>query len=192
MQVLIGIAGKDFVLTAADTTTARSIVVMKHGEDKSRLLNKHNLLLYTGEPGDTVQFAEYIQCNIKLYEIRNGLELGTSACASFVRKQMAESLRSRGPYNVNYLIAGASKKGEPELYWGDYLAASQKMPFAAQGYAAYFVMSTMDRYWRPDLSLEEARVLLQKCLDELKTRFIGNLPEFLIKVVDKDGVRIIA
>lgn len=68
---------------------------MKHGEDKSRELNKHTLMLYTGEPGDTVQFAEYIQRNIQLYGIRNGIPLSTKATANFTRRELASSLRSR-------------------------------------------------------------------------------------------------
>ncbi|KAI8801373.1 nucleophile aminohydrolase [Cladochytrium replicatum] len=192
MEVLIGITGKDFVLLAADTTSARSIVIMKEEEDKTRELNKHNLLLTIGEAGDAVQFAEYIQRNIKLYEIRNGVPLSTKAVAAYTRREMADSLRSRNAYQVNILIGGVDPKtGAPELYWSDYLAASQKMPFATQGYASYFVMSTMDRYWRADLELAEARALLQKCFDELKKRFIGNLPKFLIKVVERDGIRTI-
>ncbi|KAJ3101307.1 Proteasome subunit beta type-2 [Phlyctochytrium bullatum] len=189
MEVLIGIVGKDFVLTAADATSARSIVVQKQGEDKSRALNDRNLLLYTGEPGDTVQFAEYIQRNIRLYGIRNGVEMSTKACASFTRKEMATSLRSRSPYAVNMLIAGVSSQGEAELYWLDYLASSVKLNFAAHGHAAYFVMSTLDRYWREGLTLEETIALLKKCLDELKVRYIVHLPNYVVKVVDKDGIR---
>lgn len=57
MEVLIGITGADFVLTCADAVQARSIVLMKQGEDKSRALNKNVLLVYSGESGDAVQFA---------------------------------------------------------------------------------------------------------------------------------------
>ena len=53
MEVLLGITGNDFVLTASDAVSARSIVLMKTGEDKSRELNKNTLLLYSGESGDT-------------------------------------------------------------------------------------------------------------------------------------------
>ncbi|KAJ3387490.1 Proteasome subunit beta type-4 [Entophlyctis sp. JEL0112] len=189
-EVLLGITGKDFVLTASDSTAARGIVVQNRGEDKSRALNAHNLMLYSGEPGDTVQFAEYIQCNTQLYRIRNGLDLSTKAVSSFVRKELATSLRSRHPYTVNLLIGGVdAKTGVPELYWIDYLSACVKLDFAAHGYASYFCMSTMDRYWQPGLSLDEAKELLRKCLAELKVRFIGNLPDFTVKVVDKDGIR---
>ena len=103
MEVLLGIVGADFVLTASDTLTARSIVIMKKGEDKSRVLNKTSLLLYTGEPGDTVQFAEYIQKNAQLYSMRHSVDLSPFGLASFVRKELAESLRSKVFYtNLHY------------------------------------------------------------------------------------------
>ena len=47
----------------------------------------------------------------------------------------------------------------------------------------------MDMYWHDQMTLEEGLVLVRKCLAEMKIRFIGNLPEFIIKVVDKDGTR---
>ncbi|KAI8618791.1 nucleophile aminohydrolase [Chytriomyces sp. MP71] len=189
-EVLLGITGKDFVLTASDNTCARGIVVQKRGEDKSRALNKHNLMLYSGEAGDTIQFAEYIQCNTQLYRIRNGTDLSTRAVSSYVRKELATSLRSRHPYTVNLLIGGVDPKtGTPELYWLDYLSSCVKLNYAAHGYASYFCMSTMDRYWQPGLSVDEAVNLLKKCLEELKVRFIGNLPNFVVKITDKDGIR---
>ncbi|KAJ3098616.1 Proteasome subunit beta type-2 [Phlyctochytrium planicorne] len=188
-EVLIGIVGKDFVLTASDTTSARSIVVQKRGEDKSRNLNDHNILVFSGEAGDTVQFAEYIQRNVRLYGIRNGVELSTKAAASYTRKELATSLRSRNPYSVNCLIGGVDENGVPELYWLDYLSSSVKLNFAAHGHASYFVMSTMDRYWKEGLTLEEAISLLKKCLAELKIRYLINLPDFTVKVVDRNGIR---
>ncbi|KAI8923850.1 nucleophile aminohydrolase [Entophlyctis helioformis] len=189
MEVLLAITGKDFVLTAADDTSARSIVIMKKGEDKSRALNDHTLMLFSGEAGDTVQFAEYVERNIRLYGIRTGIELSPNAVASYTRREMAESLRSRSPYHVNMLIAGTHPKtGVPEVYWLDYISNMAKLNFAAHGYASYFVMSTMDRYWKEGLSLEEVKSLMRKCIAELKVRFIGNL-NFIIKVVDKDGIR---
>ena len=37
--------------------------------------------------------------------------------------------------------------------------------------------------------MDEAKVLVKKCIDELKSRFIINLADFKIKVADKDGIR---
>ena len=39
------------------------------------------------------------------------------------------------------------------------------------------------------MTLDEGLELLDKCLNELKKRFIINMPTFTVKVVDKDGIR---
>lgn len=46
----------------------------------------------------------------------------------------------------------------------------------------------MDRYYKKDMNLEEVKKLMGMCIQELKTRFIVNMPNFNIKLVDKDGV----
>lgn len=95
MEALIGITGKDFVLVAADMQVARSIVVMKSGEDKSRRLNDNVVMLFAGESGDTVHFAEYVQANVQLHGIRHDLPMTTRAAANYTRRELADSLRSR-------------------------------------------------------------------------------------------------
>ena len=93
-------------------------------------------MAFSGEAGDTVQFAEFIQANIALYTMRNETDLGPSAVASFVRGELAKSLRSRKPYNVNLLLGGMDPiTSKPTLYWLDYLASCAKVPYAAHGYA---------------------------------------------------------
>ena len=114
----------------------RGATILKSSDDKTRQLNKHTLIAFSGEAGDTIQFAEYIQANVALYTMRNEADLTPSAVASFVRGELAKSLRSRKPYNVNLLLGGMDPiSGKPSLYWLDYLASSAKVPYAAHGYA---------------------------------------------------------
>jgi len=137
-EVLLGITGKDFTIIASSKAAMRGATILKASDDKTRELNKHNLMTFSGEAGDTVQFAEYIQANIQLYSMRNDQNLGPHAVASFVRGELAKSLRSRRPYTVNLLLGGWDEiKNEPTLYWCDYLAALAKVPYAAHGYAQY-------------------------------------------------------
>lgn len=81
------------------------------------------------------------------------------------------------------------KTNTPQLFWVDYLGAMASLPYGAQGYGAYFCTSLMDRYHYADMDLEEAKELMRRCIQELKTRFIVNLPKFMVKVVDKDGIK---
>ncbi|KAL0962452.1 hypothetical protein UPYG_G00340170 [Umbra pygmaea] len=188
MEYLIGIQGKDFVIVAADNVAASSIIQMKQDQDKMFKLSDKILLLCVGEAGDTVQFAEYIQKNIQLYKMRNGYELSPTAAANFTRKNLADYLRSRTPYHVNLLLAGYDAVDGPGLYFMDYLSALAKAPFAAHGYGAYLTLSIMDRYYRPDLTRDEAVELLRKCIEELNKRLIINLPSFTVRLIDKDGI----
>ncbi|XP_052776800.1 proteasome subunit beta type-2-like [Mya arenaria] len=189
MECLIGIQGKDFVLVACDTVSARSIVSMKQDLDKMHKLNDNLLMLVVGESGDTVQFAEYMSKNIQLYKMRNGYELSPHAAANFTRKNLADYLRSSTPYMVNLLLAGYDKDGGPELYFMDYMASLNKVPFAAHGYGSFFSVSIMDRHYHEDITLVEAQALLKKCVNEIKQRFIVNMPTFKVRCVTKEGIK---
>jgi 20S proteasome subunit beta 4 len=90
-----------------------------------------------------VQFAEYIQANAQLYSMRNDIDLSPSAVAHFVRGELASSLRSKKPYNVNLLLGGVDPiTGKPSLYWLDYLASLAPLPYAAHGYAQYVPLTS--------------------------------------------------
>jgi 20S proteasome subunit beta 4 len=68
---------------------------MKRKHDKTLELTKTSLMVYAGEPGDTLQFSEYIQKNTRLYGLKHQYELKPKQVATFVRKELATSLRSR-------------------------------------------------------------------------------------------------
>lgn len=90
---------------------------------------------------------------------------------------------------VNLLLAGYDDETGPELYWMDYLASMLKVPFATHGYGGMFAISIMDRHHRPDMSVEEAYNVLKMCVADIQKRLIINLPNFQVRVLDKDGIK---
>ena len=89
--------------------------------------------------------------------MRNDTELNPSAVASFVRGELARSLRSRDSYMVNMLLGGVDPiTQKPSLYWLDYLAALAPVPYAAHGYAQYVVESSTQK----DITNSEFEILL--------------------------------
>ncbi|KAI9839621.1 MAG: putative proteasome subunit beta type-4 [Sarea resinae] len=167
----------------------RGATILKASDDKTRQLNKHTLMAFSGEAGDTVQFAEYIQANVQLYSMRNDTELGPSAVANFVRSELAKSLRSRKPYTVNLLLGGMDPiTQKPHLYWMDYLAALAPVPYAAHGYAQYYCLSILDKHHHPDIDFEQGLKILRMCTDELKRRLPIDFKGVIVKVINKDGI----
>lgn len=136
-----------------------------------------------------VNFADYIQANAQLYSMRNGVDLSPAAVASFVRNELATSLRSRNPYNVNLLLGGVDPiTGQPSLYWLDYLASLAQLPYACHGYAQYYCLSILDKHHQPDISMERGMQLLRLCTDELRRRLPVDFKGWLVQVVTKDGI----
>ncbi|TDL17668.1 20S proteasome subunit [Rickenella mellea] len=201
MECSFALTGNGYVLVASDTTAARSIVKMKTDEDKTKVLGPHLVMTYSGEPGDTVQFAEFVERNLRLHQIRHHQALRPQSAASWIRRALADSLRSRSPYAVNLLVGGFDTSvaaireeteavgGEPKLYWIDYLGTMAEVPFAAHGYGSYFALSLLDRYHNPQASLDEGIATLRRCIDEVSKRLIVAPSNYKVRVVDKDGVR---
>jgi len=175
----------------ADSSQVRSIIRFNDEQDKVLPLDKFKVMASAQKKGgDSVQFGEYVQKNLKLYELRTGTSLSTHAAANFVRGELARFLRQK-PYYVDLLIGGWEEDAGPSLYFLDYLASMQKVPYACHGYAGYFCTSTLDRYYTPNLSLDEGLDIIRKCVHEIKTRFLANTPNFTIKVIDQNGTRTI-
>ena len=66
------------------------------------------------------------------------------------------------------------------------------MNYGCHGYVSSFVLSIFDREWVPNMSEAQGLELLKKCIDEIQIRFLVHMPEFSVKIVDKDGVRVLA
>ena len=180
------------VILAADQSNARSILTYQSNLDKITKLSPSSALAVSGPNSDLVNFSEYISKNISLYQLSNdGLQLSTHAQANYCRGELATALR-KGPYQVNCLLGGydaPSGKGKGSLYWMDNYAALSKVNYGCQGYASNFCLSIMDRDWTEGLDQDQAVAIVDKCIRELEVRFMMSQPNFIVKVVDKDGVR---
>lgn len=187
-EAQFGLVGNDFVIIAADCQEKFSIIRMKDDADKIRVI-EGMLMAASGPSADTSNFTEFISKNIKLRALRTGLKMSTKAVASFTRNELAAALRS-GPFQTDLLMGGMDGD-QPSLYFMDHLASCEKVNKAAHGYGAMFTLGLMDRYWKKDMTLEEAQDIIRLCIKELETRFIVNLGKYTVKVVDKDGCRVI-
>jgi 20S proteasome subunit beta 4 len=190
MDSTFGLCGKDYVILASDSSVARSILVFKHDVDKIVELDSHKIMVGAGVAADNAAFSEYVSKNLKLYELNNHVKLDTAAAGSFIRNELATALR-KGPYQTNILLAGYDEDQGPALHWMDYMASHSKVDFGAHGYAGNFIISIFDREWKHNMNLEQGLEIVRKCLHELKTRFMISQPVFTIKVVDKDGIRVV-
>jgi len=188
MDALIAFVGADFTMVCADQNAARSIMIFQQEEDKIMEIDSHKLLALGGDAADTVQEPEYFQKNMNLYALKYGVKLTTHAAANYMRGDKSEKLR-KGMTAVDMLLGGYDEGVGPSLYFIDYLASMQKLDKGAHGYAGFFVNSLLDAHWKPGLTEEEGLKLMDLCIAEIGKRFMVSMPNYLIKVVDKNGTR---
>jgi 20S proteasome subunit beta 4 len=186
MDCTFAIQGDDYILLANDKSVMRSIMKLQDSDVKTIKLTDHQLLSCVGEHYDRKNFSKLIKCNLELYNYQNGNRLNTEEVASYVRSQLAESIR-RNPYQANVLIAGYDNDG-PKLYWLDYLGSIVRVAKAAHGYGAYFLYGLMDNYYKKGFNYNDGVDVIKKCIKELKTRFLVNMCEFDVFKITKDGI----
>mmetsp|Transcript_12157 Transcript_12157/g.26325 ORF Transcript_12157/g.26325 Transcript_12157/m.26325 type:complete len:203 (+) Transcript_12157:158-766(+) len=191
MDTVFGVSYDGGVVLATDQVNARSILMYQQNLDKIAELSSHSAMGVSGPNCDLVNFSEYISKNLKLYELSNdGTKLSTRAQANFCRGELAKALR-KGPFQVNVILGGYDEKVATggSLYVMDYLGSCAKARYGAQGYASNFCLSIMDRSWEEGMDEGRAVAIVEHCIRELEMRFLINQKNFIIKVVDKEGVR---
>ena len=187
MDCVFGIQGKDFILLAGDrASVGNSIIKFQDSDHKIIKLNDNQLMACVGESYDKKNFPKYIKANMELYYFKNGNRLTTDETAAYIRKELAEGIRS-SPHQCNCLVAGFDIDG-PKLYWLDYLGSYAKLLKAAHGYGAYFLYGLMDNFYKKNLSLDDGENIIKKCINELKTRFAINMVDFDVFKITKDGI----
>jgi 20S proteasome subunit beta 4 len=91
------------------------------------------------------------------------------------------------------MLGGYDEKvGDASLYYLDYMGTLHEVNHGAQGYATYFVSSIFDKEYTESLTEEEAHKIVQFGIQEIHKRFLMAQPNFIIKKVDKDGVKVLS
>lgn len=63
-EVLLGFTGKDYTVIAASKAAMRGATILKASDDKTKQLNKHTLMAFSGEAGDTGMMVLYLHWDV--------------------------------------------------------------------------------------------------------------------------------
>uniref|UniRef100_A0A8R1TLT1 Proteasome subunit beta n=3 Tax=Onchocerca TaxID=6281 RepID=A0A8R1TLT1_ONCVO len=189
---LIGICTDNYVILAADRSCfAHGAIVVTDDEEKKFTLGDKLAMVCIGEDGDVAQFGDWCKRNIQLYKLRYGYEMSPRSSHHWIRRSIAESLRTQDYYVVDTLIGGYDSI-ENKAFLGsvDYLGNGiADQPYIFRGFSGRLCYAILDKTYKSDMTEAEGMDLLKKCLHESKRRFIVNLPSFEVLVIDKNGTR---
>lgn len=125
----------------------------------------------------------------------NGIELSPHACANFTRHEMATALRSRNSFLANLVVGGYSMnehdKQRAQLYGIDYLGALVPGNVVAHGFCQFFALAIADRFWKENLTVEEALAMLQMIVNEIGKRMAYYPHCVFVRIIDANGIRVL-
>lgn len=189
METIVAIAFNDFVIMAADRNENFSILKLSASTSKIYSIGSHIALATSGDPGDKIQFAEFVQRNMELEKFRDGFEVPIDKAFHWTRWQLATRIRSRNPSQCNPLIGGFdTKRNVGRVFYLDYMGTGIEVGYAIHGYGESFASSFFDRHHKPGLSKEQAIELVKGALNAIQTRIIVSQSVFQMVLIDKDGI----
>lgn len=187
MDCIFGIVGQDYVIVASDKAVVQSIIKMQDDDVKIVEIGKNKVIGSVADVSVRKDFTKLIKSNVNLNYYKHDYHMKTKEIANFTRNTVWESLRSRNPYQVASIIAGFDE--EPSLYLMEQLGGMEKVTKGAIGYCSHFLLGLMDSCYKKDFNLEEGKDCIRKCIKELKTRFLVNLVNFDVLLINKDGIK---
>jgi 20S proteasome subunit beta 4 len=190
MDFVVGISGENFCLVAYDTENYKSILKMKKNLDKGVEIGKNKLLVVSGNPNEVSQFSDYIQKSIQFHSLRVGNNVSTHFAANTIRRHLANYLR-KSPVKIHLTLIGYDKAIGPSIFTIDYTGNLHRSSYVVQGYTSYLLLSLLNTLITKSINLSEGISILIKCVVLVKNRFLANNQNFVIKMVDNEGCKLL-
>jgi len=162
---VIGMKYAGGVLVAADTLASYGSQARYKDVCRLKKVGKYTLLGASGELSDFQYIGDLLD------ELEDGdflheddCHMGPHEYSSYIGRVMYNRRSKMNPLYNQFVIAGKKKSGDSMLSFVDHQGTAFEEDFIATGFGSYLAMPILRNEWRADLTLEEAKALVVKCL----------------------------
>eukprot|EP00918_Siedleckia_nematoides_P071328 GHVU01155825.1.p1 GENE.GHVU01155825.1~~GHVU01155825.1.p1 ORF type:complete len:249 (+),score=51.80 GHVU01155825.1:2089-2835(+) len=110
--------------------------------------------------------------------------------ASYLSRVLYNRRSRFNPLWNSLLVVGVDDSGKQEISYVDLYGTSYTADYAATGFAAYLAAPILKEGYKPDLTEEAARDLLDRCLHVCYYRDTSSYPKVQFATVSLDGINI--
>ncbi|MCX6801014.1 MAG: proteasome subunit beta [Candidatus Diapherotrites archaeon] len=183
----LGLAGKDFVVLAADQRGVMGNIATEANVPKIYPITKYVAVTVAGAVGDALAVIRFLKAQANLYEIERGTKMTPKALTTLLSNVLNNNRYY--PFIFQPIIAGFVKV--PDIYEATpYGCVVQKDDYAITGSGTTFAMTTLDSEYKKGMTKEEAIALAVKAVSAAKHRDIYSGGESVtVAVIDANGYR---
>ncbi|KAJ0408075.1 hypothetical protein ATCC90586_006046 [Pythium insidiosum] len=164
---VLAIAGKDFVVMAADTRLSTGYSILSRNESKVHAITPTTLLGCPGSHNDIIQLRGVLSIRAQMYRHDNGVMPSAESTAQLLMNTLYS--RRFFPYYAFCLLAGIDKDGKGALYSYDALGSHDRVTRGAMGSGGHLMIPLLDNLVehesrtdpKKELSIQETKEIIK-------------------------------
>jgi len=180
----------DGIAMTADTLASYGSLARFRTEERIKSLGNNMMIGAAGDLSDFQWMMKHLD-EVKTSDdiIGDGHTLSPHAIHSYITRIMYQRRNKFDPL-WNYFVIAGFKDGKPELGVTDLRGGSFSDNTIGIGYGNFIAQPLLRKAWKPDMTKQEAKQLLENCMRVLYYRDARSYNRMQFATVDKDGVHI--
>jgi len=183
---ILAVSYKGGVILGADSRTSTGSYIANRVADKITPLSDKVYILRSGSAADTQAISSYVQLYIAQHQSEEGEEITVKVAA-----RLATNLAYQNKDNLQagLIIAGWDKVNGGSV-WGVPLGGTMiPAPYAMGGSGSAYIYGFCDKYWKENMSEEEAKAFVVRALSHAMARDASSGGCIRTVTIDSNGPR---
>jgi len=162
---VIGMKYNTGVILAADTLASYGSQARYKNVCRLKKVGKYTLLGASGELSDFQYLGDLLdELDDEDFLHEDGCSMGPHEYSSYIGRVMYNRRSKFNPLYNQFVVAGKKNDGKAQLSFVDHQGTAFEEEFIATGFGSYLAMPILRNEWRPNITLDEAKALVVKCL----------------------------
>ncbi|MEM1688944.1 MAG: hypothetical protein QXX33_05385 [Candidatus Hadarchaeales archaeon] len=184
---VVGVVCRDGIALASDSRGVGYYMILSKRVKKIFQLEEKIGAAISGSTGDVQSFVNLLRAEARLYRIHNERSMSTKGIAQMASNILHE--RRIFPYILEAIIAGIDGE-KPVLYFLDPVGGKlEEREFAAGGTGASVAYGTLEKEFKPGISVEEGAKLAASAIKTAIERDAATGDSVVVAVIDGRGYR---
>jgi 20S proteasome subunit beta 7 len=187
---VIAVSYNGGIILGADTLASYGSMARYKGVCRLSQVGSSTIVGGTGEMSDFQQMQQYLEdITDSSWLCEDGLELKPAEVYSYMGRVLYNRRTKMNPLYNQFIVAGY-EDGKPFLGYLDHQGTCYTDKFMATGFGKHMSLPMIRTAYKEDMTEQEARDLVAKCLEVLFYRDCYSSNEVQLAKVDATGVKI--
>lgn len=183
----VGIVTKDAVILGADKRATAGGMVASKNVTKVIPINDRIIVTMSGVVSDVQLIIKYIRAELKLKDLKSGMQSSIKSAANLLASFNYSGLRSQGSI-AHFLLAGYDHSGS-HLYQVTFDGVVEEiLDYEATGSGSVFALPVIESQFRPGMTEAEGLALAKRGLQIAMERDTASGNGYDLWVVSKTGL----